>query len=345
MQVVGGSNEAYLTGANLLDNNTLSTSGNIGMIAAIIIHNGAVYLAGNNDNIVLRHDMSTGIQTRYTGAAGQFSYEISNPYGLAMDAAGSLYIGDNQFCRVARITSAGVGNTYAGQKRTTGCSSPILAGDGGPATSAQLVYPADIALDAGGNLYIGDQGNSAIRKVTSGGTISTIAGKIPAGGGECPDTNELGNDTSATGSCISRPYSLAVHPTTGTPYFGTTSPGNGGKVFKVEGGKFIIAGQVPANSATWGWHNSIQGLAFNSLGDMFFSIPGAVYKLPAGGSLASVVRIAGDPDTGLSYSVDSGAALGVPFSPFRLAVNPSNDFELLVTDGDNGVLWKLWAPA
>ena len=61
---------------------------------------------------------------------------------------------------------------------------PGYSGDGGPATAAQLYYPEEVTLDAAGNLYITDSGNypsqgagyGVIRKVTPGGTISTVAG-------------------------------------------------------------------------------------------------------------------------------------------------------------------------
>ena len=49
------------------------------------------------------------------------------------------------------------------------------SGDGGPATSASLYGPSGVAVDSAGNLYIADQGNNVIRKV-SGGTITTVAG-------------------------------------------------------------------------------------------------------------------------------------------------------------------------
>src|SRR5437870_9809384 len=51
-----------------------------------------------------------------------------------------------------------------------------LSGDGGPAASAQLYDPADVAVDGAGNLFIADSGNQRIRKVSPAGTITTVAG-------------------------------------------------------------------------------------------------------------------------------------------------------------------------
>jgi uncharacterized protein (TIGR03437 family) len=94
------------------------------------------------------------------------------PAGLAVDAAGNLYIADAAANVVRRVSPAGTITTFAGG----GSSSQGLVGDGGPATSAVLRAPAGLATDAAGNLYIADSGNSRIRKVTPSGTITTVAG-------------------------------------------------------------------------------------------------------------------------------------------------------------------------
>jgi len=89
---------------------------------------------------------------------------------VALDPAGNLYIADFGNSRVRKVTPGGTISTYAG----TG--TPGFAGDGGPATAAQLSFPQGVALDSAGNLYIADSNNNRIRKVTPGGTISTYAG-------------------------------------------------------------------------------------------------------------------------------------------------------------------------
>lgn len=90
--------------------------------------------------------------------------------GLAADAAGNLYIADAADQRVRKVSPGGVIQTVAG----TGVRG--FAGDGGPATSAQLNSPYGLACDAKGNLYIADLGNARVRKVTPDGNITTIAG-------------------------------------------------------------------------------------------------------------------------------------------------------------------------
>jgi len=109
------------------------------------------------------------------------SAELANPIGVAVDGAGNLYIADEHNNVIRKVTPGGVITTVAGNG-TVGYS-----GDNGPATSAQLNWPFDVALDAAGNLYIADQENNVIRKVTPGGTITTIAGKSSAGPGYSGD--------------------------------------------------------------------------------------------------------------------------------------------------------------
>jgi len=79
---------------------------------------------------------------------------------------------------------------------------PGYSGDNGPGTSAQLNYPAGLAVDAQGNLYIADYVNCRVRKLTPGGTISTVAGN-----GTCSNTGDAG---AATNAAITNPWGLAV---------------------------------------------------------------------------------------------------------------------------------------
>jgi uncharacterized protein (TIGR03437 family) len=87
----------------------------------------------------------------------------------AVDSAGNLYIADFSDNRVMRISPGGILAVVAGN------GVQGFSGDGGPATSASLNGPSGLAVDSGGNLYIADQNNSRIRRV-SGGVIATVAG-------------------------------------------------------------------------------------------------------------------------------------------------------------------------
>jgi RHS repeat-associated protein len=96
--------------------------------------------------------------------------KLRYPYGVAVDVSGNLYIADYLNSRIRKVDTNGIITTVAG----TGAFG--YGGDGGPATQAKLDYPAAVAVDGLGNLYIADSGNYRIRKVDTSGVITTVAG-------------------------------------------------------------------------------------------------------------------------------------------------------------------------
>jgi sugar lactone lactonase YvrE len=123
-----------------------------------------------------------------TGTAASFYY----PYGIAIDGSGNLFVADSRNNKIRKITSAGVVTTFAG-------SGTAGAADG-TGTSATLNYPAGIAIDSAGNLYIADNGNNEIRMITPSGVVTTVAGGTKSG-----DTD--GTGTAAT---FEYPYGIAI---------------------------------------------------------------------------------------------------------------------------------------
>jgi len=123
---------------------------------------GNLYIADSGNNRVRK--VSNGVITTVSG--GGVGAQLNNPTGVAVDTAGNLYIADSGN-NVVRKVSGGVTVTVAG----TG--TPGAAGDGGPATSAQLNTPWDVAVDTLGNLYIADFRNDAVVKV-AGGILTTV---------------------------------------------------------------------------------------------------------------------------------------------------------------------------
>jgi sugar lactone lactonase YvrE len=133
----------------------------------------------------------------YSGDGGPASSaELNYPRNLAFDASGNLYIADFYNNAVRKVTPAGTITTIAGN------GAPGFSGDGGPATSATLTNPAGVAVDRGGNLYITDDNNERIRKVTPSGTISTYAGTGAM--------SFCGDGGPATDACFFYPNTIAV---------------------------------------------------------------------------------------------------------------------------------------
>lgn len=120
----------------------------------------------------------TGAQGSSGDGGPAVNAQLNNPSGVAVDASGNVYIADSGSNRVRKVSPSGAISTVAGTN-----AAGDYSGDGGPATSARLGNPTGVAVDTFGNLYIGSQNSGRIRKVSSGGTIVTVAGGGAGDGG------------------------------------------------------------------------------------------------------------------------------------------------------------------
>jgi sugar lactone lactonase YvrE/predicted secreted protein len=129
---------------------------------------GNLYI-GDSGNRVVREVSTVGTISTVVGPA-----QFAAPSNLAMDASANLYISDSAANRVFQYSlKTSVLSNYAGTGAVTGA----YAGDGGAAAKARLNYPAGLAVDPSGNLYIADSGNYRLREVLPTPlTISTVAG-------------------------------------------------------------------------------------------------------------------------------------------------------------------------
>jgi uncharacterized protein (TIGR03437 family) len=148
---------------------------------------GNLFIA-DSGNLRIRRISATGVISTVAGNGSNgprgdggpaVSAQLGDPWGVAADSAGNLYIADFGNNEIRKVTTAGVISTIAGN----GVGG--YGGDGGPATAAKLNGPSDVTVDSQGNVYIADYGNQRIRKVTTMGVISTIAGNgVPGYGGD-----------------------------------------------------------------------------------------------------------------------------------------------------------------
>jgi hypothetical protein len=167
-----------------------ATSAELGYPSGVAVNSlsGNIYFVDGSSRIreVINGYIYTVAGTGTSGYSGDggpaTSAELNGVYGVAVDAAGNIYINDEGNNRIRAVYSSGtlpnipnpvVGNIYT----VAGNGTRSYSGDGGPATNAELNNSYGIAADSAGNLFIVDGGNERIRKVAaSNGYISTVAG-------------------------------------------------------------------------------------------------------------------------------------------------------------------------
>ena len=98
--------------------------------------------------------------------------QLDCPSGVAIDAAGELFIADYLNNRIRKVSATGIITTIAGN------GTPGFSGDGGPAAAAEVNIPNDVEVDAAGNVYIADSGNNRVRKIDTAGIITTVVGGL-----------------------------------------------------------------------------------------------------------------------------------------------------------------------
>jgi len=139
--------------------------------------NGNVYVSDSVNETIRKitpnGDVSTlaGLARNYGTADGTgSSARFHNPSGMAVDNSGNVFVADEASATVRKITSGGVVTTLAGYPGSAGTAD-------GTGNAARFQYLNDVAVDTNGNVYVADAGNHAIRKITSSGVVTTLAGQ------------------------------------------------------------------------------------------------------------------------------------------------------------------------
>ena len=254
------------------------------------------------------------------------SASVCQPTGVAVDAAGNLYIADYGNHRIRGVSPSGIISTVAGSG-TQGFS-----GDGGPATSASLNYPGSVAVDAAGNLYIADSQNDRIRKVSASGIISTVAGNGALGfsgdGGPASSASLLlpgGVAVDAAGNLyIADSQNDRIRKVSASGIISTVA-GSGAQGFSGDGG--------PATSALL---YGPFGVAVDAAGDLYIGdfhnyrirkvliSPPALFVTPASLSFSAAAGVAAvAPQLAAVTSAVSGLAWAASASAPWLSITPS----------------------
>ena len=321
-------------------NGSPSWSGDGGLASAAQLGNpsavtfdagGNEYIADMQNNVIRKVDPSGVISTvagnamlppGYSGDGGPATgARLNAPQGVAVDAAGDIFISDTANHRLRKVDHA-TGNisTVAG----TGTSG--FNGDG-PATGAELNLPWGLAFDSTGNLFIADNLNHRIREL-AGGVITTVAGNIVAG--------YSGDGGPATSASLLFPTAVAIDAT-GNVYF-TDSGNHRVRAFPVGGTISTVAGTGQAGSggdggpATSAQLHVPLGLAFDAAGRLYIGDgANSRVRLVMNGIISTAVGVCGNV---AGFSGDGGpASLAHIDGPFGLATDPSGD--LFIADANN----------
>ncbi len=161
---------------------------------------GNVYVADTFNNLI-RKITPSGVVSTLVGSSGVagsangtgIAASFNNPHGVAVDSSGNVYVADTGNNLIRKITSGGVVTTLAGSAGVTGSAN-------GTGSAASFNNPYGVSVDISGKVYVADTGNNLIRKITSGGVVSTLAGSGSVGSAN-------GNGSSAS---FNNPYGVAV---------------------------------------------------------------------------------------------------------------------------------------
>ena len=260
-------------------------------IRKIIISSGLVSTYSGSPNV-------PGLLNRKIGMAASFV----NPNGVAIDSLGNIYISDSERNSIQKISTLGVVTTFAGS----------LVGLAGYANAtgndALLNHPMGLAFDSSDNLFVADNGNSVIRKISSNGIVSTFAGSLDLITNPDPTPTPGYWNGRAIDAQFNSPIGVAVD-SSGSVYVADSNNNAIRKIYLTEIGLEVITiagisidGQLPENgenpltdgSGDVARFNNPTGIAIDSSNNIFVTDKGnnAVRKISISGE---VKTIAGDP--------------------------------------------------
>ncbi|MFJ2776966.1 hypothetical protein [Kitasatospora sp. NPDC087315] len=287
---------------------------------------GDLYIADTDNHRVRRVSASDGTITTVAGTdewtkddngVPATRARLFRPFGVTVGPQGDLYIADTSNHRVRRVSASD-------QTITTvaGMGAQGYAGDGGPATQAELHRPLAVALSPQGDLYIADEDNQRVRRVSaSDGTITTVAGTGKRGYG--------GDGGPATRAQLNSPTEVAVGPQ-GDLYIVDQGNHRVRRVSASDGTITTVAGtgkeghDGDGGPATRAQLNSPDGVALSPQGDLYIADEGNQRVRRVSASDGTITTVAGTGKEG--HGGDGGPATRAQLdSPAAVALSPQGD--------------------
>ena len=292
----------------------VDAGGTVYMVTAI---NSAVKKFGADHYLhtVAGSDVEVGSADGPTGVS-----RFKNPQGIAIDSDGNLFVADSGNNTIRKITPAGVTSTLAGTAGVVGSAD-------GTGAAAQFNTPTGVAVDASGVLYIADEGNDTIRKISPSGVVTTLAGLAGAKGG---------TDGTGAGARFDRPAGLTID--------------SAGNVFVADSTNDLVRKVTPSGAVTTlaglagsagdidGTGSSARfffpiGMAADGSGNLFVveNIGLTIRKVSPGGVVTTVAGTLG------AYGETDGTGASALFAGLdAIAVDPSG--ALYAADAGNGAI-------
>ncbi len=255
--------------------------------------------------------------TNATGTAASFNY----PIGVAVDSSGNVYIADSNNNLIRKISSGGVVTTLAGQAGVTGATNAT-------GTAASFNHPSGVAVDSSGNVYVADDGNNLIRKITTGGVVTTLAGS-----GSTGSTNATG-----TAASFNQPYGVAVD-SSGNVYVADflnsliRAITSGGVVSTLAGSGSIGSTNATGTAASF---NRPTGVAVDSSGNIYVAdyANSLIREIRSWGSVSTLAG-----QTGVFGSTNGTGSAASFYFPTGVAVDTSGN--VYVADEANSLIRKI----
>ena len=291
---------------------------------------GNVYVA-DSGNDTIRKITPAGVVTTLAGLTGvqgradgtNSTARFTAPSGVAVDSSGNVYVADYGNNAIRKITPAGVVTTLAGMAGTHGSAN-------GTGSAARFYHPSGVAVDASGNVYVGDTDNDTIRKVTPAGVVTTLAG-LAGSVGSADGTGSAARFNSPLGVGVDSSGNIYV----ADYYDDTIRKVTPAGVVTTQAGLAVLYGSADGTGGAARF-DSPSGVAVDSPGNVYVAdtLNQTIRKITPTGVVTTLAGSAATPG-----SVDGTNSTARFYDPFGVAVDSSGN--VYVADNGNSTIRKV----